>query len=196
LLLLLRAAGADDTPVWAVLASTALLQAAMVALAGALGPRRWRVSFVALFGPRVLSTGKLFGWGAVALFASIAAGAIFTSVAARLSDGMVPPPLPEVLDLSELPVLTFAAIVLVGPTVEELFFRGFLFAGLLGSWGLWAAAATSAALFAAVHLDIAVAGPAFLSGMAFALVHRRTGSLWPAILAHTSQNAIAFGLAA
>ena len=196
LLLFLRAVGADGTPGWTVLVSTAFLQAAMVALAGALGPRRWRVSFVALFGPRVLSTGKLCGWGAVAFSASIAAGAIFTTVAAQLSDRLVPPPLPEALDLKELPVLTFAAVVLVGPTVEELFFRGFVFSGLLGSWGLWPAAAMSGALFAAVHLDVAVAGPAFLSGVVFAVVYRRSGSLWPAILAHTSQNAIAFGLAA
>ena len=105
LLLFLRVVGAEGTPVWTVLVSTAFLQAAMVALAGALGPRRWRVSFGALLGPRVLPTGKLWGWGAVALCASIAAGAIFTTLAAQLSDRLVPPPLPEALDLKGNPFL-------------------------------------------------------------------------------------------
>jgi membrane protease YdiL (CAAX protease family) len=42
--------------------------------------------------------------------------------------------------------------VLVAPLVEEIFFRGFLFAGLRGRYGWPKAAVISATLFALVHL--------------------------------------------
>ena len=187
---------APRTPGWIVAVATFVLQAGIIAIAFRLGPyRRGGLPFV-LLGVRRLATPALFGWGALALFASVAAISAYAATAGQLSESLVPPPLSERLDMSELRVLMFASIVIAAPMAEETFFRGFLFAGLLRRFGLWPAAAVSAALFAATHIDVALLGPAFLAGIVFAIVYWRTGSVWPTILAHTAQNAIAFGLAA
>jgi membrane protease YdiL (CAAX protease family) len=130
----------------------------------------------------------------MALGGSFVGGAVYVTLMSSISQDLVPPPLPESVDGSELRWLTFIVVVLVGPFVEELFFRGFVFAGLLRRFGLPAAAVMSSFVFAAAHMDVAVAGPAFLAGSVYALVYWRTGTLWPVLLAHTAQNAIAFAL--
>lgn len=187
--------GATGAPVWAVLLSTLLFQVVLASTAYALGPGR-RYGLRPLFGARRLSSRALFGWGAAAFFGSVGATAVYAEVMVRISPSLVPPPLPVELDLEQLAVVTFLLVVVVAPVVEEVFFRGFLFRALAQRLGFWVAAAASAALFSVAHLDAALAGPAFLSGIVFAWVYWRAGSLWPAVLAHTSQNAIAFGLAA
>jgi membrane protease YdiL (CAAX protease family) len=184
---------ATGAPAWAVLLSTLVFQVVLASAAYGLGPGR-RYGLRPLFGPRRLSSRALFGWGTAAFFGSVGATAVYVAVVVQISPSLVPPPLP--VDLEELVGLTFLLVVLVGPIVEEMFFRGFLFGALAQRLGFWAAATASAALFGVAHLDPLLAGPAFLSGVVFAWVYWRTGSLWPTVLAHTSQNAIAFGLAA
>jgi membrane protease YdiL (CAAX protease family) len=184
-----------DVPAWALLSATLVLQVGLTASAVALGPHRFRVPVAGLFGPVHLSTARLFGWGIGAVLLSIIGTAVLVALASLVSDRFIPEPLPVELDLESLRLLSFISIVLIAPVVEETFFRGFLFSGLARSLSVWRAAAVSSAIFAATHVDVALLGPAFLSGIIFAGVYRKTGSLWPAILAHTAQNAIAFGLA-
>lgn len=85
--------------------------------------------------------------------------------------------------------------VVVAPLVEEIFFRGFLFAGLRGRYGWPKAAVISAALFALVHLQPTAVVPIFLLGLIFAFLYERSGSIWPAVLMHVSSNALALGAA-
>ncbi len=90
-----------------------------------------------------------------------------------------------------------SGVLIVGaaPLAEEVFFRGFMFAGLRRRLPLWPAAVMSAALFGAVHLtagDIGVAVQLTAFGVALAWLYERTGSLWPAIMLHLLNNAIAF----
>lgn len=184
----------DDIGV-SVLVSTSVLQLGMLGIAVRLGPGSL-ARFDPLLGVRRLATLPLFGWAAMTLLVIVLANAVFLQIAGAVSDRLVPPALPEAVDVDRLKWLTFVSVVLAGPFVEEVFFRGFLFAGLMRGLGLWPAVALSSAVFAATHVDVALLGPAFIAGVAFALVAHRTGSVWPAILAHTSQNAIAFGLAA
>lgn len=186
---------AGDIPAWALLLATLVLQVGLAVSAMGLGPRRFRVSVAGLFGPVHLSSARLFGWGIGAVLLSLFATAVFIAFANQISDRLVPQPLPERLDLESLRLLSFVSIVIIAPVVEETFFRGFLFVGFARHWGTWRAAAISAAIFAVTHGEYALLGPGFLSGLIFAGVYRRTGSLWPAILAHTAQNAIAFGVA-
>jgi membrane protease YdiL (CAAX protease family) len=188
----------DDSPripAWALLLATLVLQVGLTASAVVLGPLHFRVSVAGLFGPVHLPIARLFGWGIGAVLLSITATAVLVALVSQISDRFVPKPLPVELDLESLRLLSFVSIVLIAPVVEEIFFRGFLFSSLARSLSVWSAAAVSSAIFAATHVDVALLGPAFLSGIIFAGVYRKTGSLWPAILAHTAQNAIAFGLA-
>jgi uncharacterized protein len=81
--------------------------------------------------------------------------------------------------------------VVIAPFCEEIFFRGFLFAGLLrGMTVLWATL-ISTALFTLVHWDKGSAIPLFAIGLMLAVIRWRTGSIWPGMALHMLNNAIA-----
>lgn len=181
------------TPLWAVLGSTLALDAMMLAIATRLGPGRLS-QLTLLLGPRRLGTLPLHAWAGTALLASFVAGTAYVALVGKITPDLVPTALPEALEGTELRWLTFIVVVLVGPFVEEVFFRGFVFGGLLRRLGLPVAVILSSLVFAVAHAEISLVGPAFLSGSAFALIYWRTGTIWPLILAHTAQNAIAFAL--
>ena len=92
--------------------------------------------------------------------------------------------------------LVGVAVVLAAPLAEEIFFRGFIFAGLLRPFGLAGAMVTSGFLFAMFH----VTGPDTLGlilpfgfvGMLFAWIYYRTGSLWTSIATHLLFNLVSF----
>jgi membrane protease YdiL (CAAX protease family) len=85
--------------------------------------------------------------------------------------------------------------IIVAPVVEELFFRGFVFAGLRGRYGWLKAALVSSALFAVIHLQPLAIPPVFILGFVFAVLYQRSGSIWPAILMHLFTNALGLGAA-
>jgi membrane protease YdiL (CAAX protease family) len=90
--------------------------------------------------------------------------------------------------------LLLAGIV-VAPVVEELFFRGFVYAGLAERYSWRKAAVISSAFFALVHLQLTAVLPIFILGYIFAYLYRRSGSIWPAVLMHVSTNALGLGAA-
>lgn len=186
--------GGGASSVSTVLAASAFVNVVMAAAAYALGPRA-AGGLRALFGERRQSLARMLGWAALAFFASFAATLVYALVAESVTDAAVPTPIPASF-LDELPLLTVLLVVLVGPAAEEIFFRGFCFAGLMGRWGCWGAAAASSALFGLAHLDPALMGPAFVSGLVFAWAYWRTGSLWPVVLAHAARNAVALAAVA
>ena len=77
------------------------------------------------------------------------------------------------------------------PVTEEIFFRGFVFAGLTPRLGVPRAIIVSGLVFSAFHLSIGVLLPIFVTGILLAWLYHRTGSLWPGIAAHAGQNALA-----
>jgi membrane protease YdiL (CAAX protease family) len=85
--------------------------------------------------------------------------------------------------------------VIVAPVVEEIFFRGFAFAGLRNRYSWRKAAVISSLLFASVHLQPAALIPIFILGLIFSYLYYRSGSIMPAILMHVSTNALALGAA-
>lgn len=80
----------------------------------------------------------------------------------------------------------------VAPVTEEIFFRGFLYAGLCSRWGRVWGMILSSLLFALVHFSPGVILPIFLMGMVLAAVYMYSGSLWPSIFLHGAINAMAF----
>ena len=88
-------------------------------------------------------------------------------------------------------VFTFQALAVVTPITEEIFFRGFVFSGLIHRLGPGKAIIASAVVFSLFHLSIEVLVPIFITGLLFAWLYRQTGSLWPCIAAHAGQNALA-----
>ncbi len=94
-------------------------------------------------------------------------------------------------------LLVLLAALLLGavatPIGEELLWRGVL-ANALGRYGVWVAVPVSSALFAVAHGINHVLPVAFLIGVAAALMFRRTGSIWPAVMVHLVNNALALGI--
>ena len=91
-------------------------------------------------------------------------------------------------------VATVFLIVVAAPITEETLFRGLFFGALRTRAPFWLAAGASGVLFGAVHLasgDVAVAGLLTLFGVILAWLYERTGSLWPPIILHMVNNAIA-----
>jgi membrane protease YdiL (CAAX protease family) len=84
----------------------------------------------------------------------------------------------------------------IGPLVEELLFRGVLLSALLRRLRTAWAVLASAVLFALVHLPelhwlwYALPNLALL-GVALAWLRLRSGSLWPAVIAHACNNLLA-----
>ena len=101
----------------------------------------------------------------------------------------------------------FGVIVLFGPAVEELVFRGAIFGGLyrLGRFfsratggdgdsrtvdrlSFVGAALFSSAVFAALHQSAVIAPALFALAFVLCALYRRTGSLLPPIVAHATFN--------
>jgi uncharacterized protein len=83
----------------------------------------------------------------------------------------------------------------VAPVVEEIIFRGFIFAGFRERYGWKTAALISSLLFAVIHFQPTAFLPIVVLGLIFAYLYQRSGSIWPAIIMHVSSNAIALGAA-
>ncbi|MEV0050476.1 type II CAAX endopeptidase family protein [Saccharopolyspora shandongensis] len=79
------------------------------------------------------------------------------------------------------------------PIGEELIFRGVL-ANALGRYGAWIGVLASATVFALVHGLNPVLPVAFVIGVVNALLLRRTGSVWPGIVVHGVNNALAISV--
>lgn len=93
-------------------------------------------------------------------------------------------------------VALLPVVVLIGPLVEELLFRGALLSVLRTRLGDGWAIAVSAIVFGAVHLPdldwLWYAVPNLvLIGVFCAWLRVRSGSIWPGFVAHAANNALA-----
>ena len=93
------------------------------------------------------------------------------------------------------PIIAGVLIIALAPLSEEMFFRGFMYGGLRRTLPVWAAAAVSGGVFGLLHYtgpdSIGVVPQLAVLGVLLAWLYERTGSLWPPILLHTINNAIA-----
>jgi membrane protease YdiL (CAAX protease family) len=101
--------------------------------------------------------------------------------------------------LTATPALIVGALLVLGvlgPVVEELVFRGLLYGWLRGFLPFALVAILTSALFGLVHGEWAHVIVAGILGLALAFIRERSGSLWPAIVAHAVNNLVAVGAAA
>lgn len=94
-------------------------------------------------------------------------------------------------------------VVVLGPLIEEAFFRGALLGAIRRTPAsaprrapAWAAVAVTAAVFALAHLEWQIFLPIFLLGLILGHLRLRTGSLLPSTLMHGSFNAFPFVIVA
>ncbi len=96
--------------------------------------------------------------------------------------------------VAESPIPAFLLLVIAAPLTEELIFRGILLRGFAPRYGLTRAAIAAAALFALSHIFPIRLPGMFAVGFLLGWLFLRTGSIWPGVLAHAFNNAIAFVL--
>jgi membrane protease YdiL (CAAX protease family) len=82
------------------------------------------------------------------------------------------------------------AAVFFAPICEEIFFRGFLFGGLLRGMTIWPAVALSALLFAVAHGEVGSFVPLLVFGLVLAIARFKLGSIWPGMTMHILNNAL------
>ncbi len=93
-------------------------------------------------------------------------------------------------------LLTFIAAAVIAPIAEETFFRGFMYGGLRGRIGAVGAMLVSTLFFTALHFSIDQFIPIFFLGLFLAWLYEKTGSLYPGILLHATNNGISLLLLA
>jgi len=91
-------------------------------------------------------------------------------------------------------VIISCLIALLGPIIEEVFFRGFLYTALRKRAGVLFSILISASLFSLLHTNLLGFVPILALGMLLAYVREKTGSLIPSITIHVIHNTALAGM--
>lgn len=89
----------------------------------------------------------------------------------------------------------FLAVGVLAPIAEEMVFRGAILRRLIDVLDVrwhWAAIVVTAALFGAIHLNMAQGINAFVMGLLLGWMYMRTRSIVPGLVFHFTNNTIAF----
>lgn len=159
----------------------------------ALGLATGARQLLALRVPRRLGRASLAGVGTFVLVLAVGAALSALGLNPSSEQGLVPdewPPPDE-----SVFALNVVLVVLAGPFVEELLFRGLGF-GLLRPFGRIVAIVGSAAAFAAVHGLLEGFALIFLLGLGLAVMREVSGSVFPGLALHATFNAVAVTAAA
>lgn len=185
----------DADAIASIILSILILDGAFVAAPVAFAIWRYRAGWTSL-GFRPLD-GELiwlpFVAAVIAYFGTIVYGAILALLGATPEQDV-----DQLFDSRVVLPLTALATIIVAPLAEELFFRGFVFGGLVRYVGANGAMAASGLLFALFHVSDAQSAllvPPFAAiGVLFAWLYYRTGSLWASVLCHFLFNLITFSI--
>ena len=109
--------------------------------------------------------------------------------------GYSPPPQPvfEVfMEEKNSKVLFFLTIFvsILGPLVEEMFFRGFMYGAIKKRFGIICATFLRAAVFSLLHTNIIGFLPIMTLGILLAYIYEKTGSLVAPLAVHITHNSI------
>jgi hypothetical protein len=92
-------------------------------------------------------------------------------------------------------ILSATLTCAIAPVCEEFLFRGFFFRAMSNWRGPWPAALLTGLVFGGVHAGSAPVGdlvPLGFLGFCLCWLYRQTGSLYPGIAVHATNNCIAF----
>ncbi len=138
------------------------------------------------------------GWIAAAVAVFVVLRLVVTAVSVLLAQLGVQSMQPQVFAPSATTLPTALGMLFLAglavPMAEEVFFRGVVYRWLRDRWGVAVGAIVSGLIFGVAHFEPATVVPAALLGVALALVYERSGSLWPPILIHVLNNALALVL--
>jgi membrane protease YdiL (CAAX protease family)/uncharacterized RDD family membrane protein YckC len=181
----------------AILATQALFDGMLVAVAIGMASQ-WRFSLTGAL--RSLGLRRFepsaFGWMFAVLGAYYAGAIAFSAIVLEPKQEDIGKELGVCDPGVGIAIFAVLAIVVLAPVAEEIFFRGFFFAGLRTRWSLWPSALLSGAVFGLVHAPTGPTAAIPLAGLGVGLawLYNKTGSIYPTILAHFLNNAIAIGV--
>ncbi|MBA2319621.1 MAG: CPBP family intramembrane metalloprotease, partial [Deltaproteobacteria bacterium] len=144
--------------------------------------------------------GSRWGYVAAAIVLGATAGALPSWAVERLSEltGWEMSIANVITGIADAPLIArlgmYAIVGLVAPVVEELIFRGFLWAAIERSAPPWVAWLVTSLLFGAYHLDPMHVLAVLPLGLVLGWLRWRTGALWAPILFHLVNNALALVL--
>ncbi len=187
----------DNASDAAILATQALFDGFLIAIAVAVASG-WKFNLRTALGRLGLRgfQPSAFGWMFAVLGIYYAGAIAFSAIVLK----------PEQEDIGKelgvcnpgigIAVFAVLSIVVLAPFAEEIFFRGFFFAGLRQRWSLWPSALLSGAIFGLVHAPTGPTAAIPLAGLGVGLawLYNKTGSIYPSMLAHFLNNAIAISV--
>jgi len=143
-------------------------------------------------GLRYYSIGKTLWYTFISLLAIFIISFIYVFVLSSVFGIEAPSSKIEILvsNRSVSNTILLIVVAFIGPVVEEVFFRGFLYSAFRKSWGVFPALFISSILFSVVHLQVYSFIPLFLIGWLLAYLFEKTRSLFPAIFLHAVYNLI------
>ena len=86
------------------------------------------------------------------------------------------------------PVLMIFCVVIFGPLVEEILFRGMIFGRLRRAFSFWPSALISAVLFGVFHMNFVQGIYAGVFGLSLAYIFEKTETLWGCYMLHAFFN--------
>lgn len=118
---------------------------------------------------------------------------IMLAISKLLAQEPPPHPLVEIFleEGKRSPFLVFYSVILasvLGPVVEEVFFRGFCYNIVKAKWGRIAAAIGTAFAFAWIHQNQFSFIPIFILGLALAFLYEARKNLWAPMTLHVAHN--------
>jgi len=164
----------------------------------ALKKRRHSPSSLGLTPERPLSN---IGYGALAYIGlvPVLAGAMFFT-AALFEKFNIPIEPQHILVMlmkeNHIPTLIYMCLFtgVLGPVIEEIFFRGFVYGALRKKAGIFGGIMISAVFFACVHTNPASFLPILCLGILLAYLYEKTGSLIPSLTVHILHNSASLAL--
>jgi membrane protease YdiL (CAAX protease family) len=134
------------------------------------------------------------GIGCGLMLLSVLFNLVYASILA-IFDLQIQPDIDRLFEQTAYPFALLFGGAVIAPFVEEVFFRGFVFTGLMKKWPWAGAAFVSSVLFAIAHIVPTSLLPIFILGWIFAFLYKSSGSIWPAILMHMLTNTLALSAA-
>ena len=153
---------------------------------------------VALFGLSRITPVLILLWAAVAILAAypLMMGAVFLQELLFGPGEQLQKVVKTLLesDNTALKVVLGLSAIIVAPLVEEIIFRGYLYAVIKRYTGCFFAAITTSLLFAVIHGNLPGIMPLFTLALILTLAYELTGCLWVPMVAHALFNMIQVGL--
>jgi membrane protease YdiL (CAAX protease family) len=141
--------------------------------------------------PQAFPAGRLILGGALLAIAVLVCSSLFPAPTKS--------PIENLMSKTSSMVFLVAFGIALGPLIEEIIFRGFIFTALEDIYGATPAVPVTAVLFAGLHVtqlwgNWAAVVLIFVVGYVLTVLRKRSGSIIPSVIMHTAYNATLFGV--